>query len=49
MLREIESLSSEEAGAILGIAPASVRQRTHRATLMMTAFVVPEERVEQGS
>jgi RNA polymerase sigma-70 factor (ECF subfamily) len=39
VLREVESLSSEEAGAILGIAPASIRQRTHRATLMMTAFV----------
>jgi RNA polymerase sigma-70 factor (ECF subfamily) len=49
VLREVESLSSEEAGAILGIAPASVRQRTHRATLMMTAFVGRDERVEQGT
>jgi DNA-directed RNA polymerase specialized sigma24 family protein len=45
VLREIEGLPSEEAGAILGIAPASVRQRTHRATLIMTTLLGREERV----
>lgn len=44
VLREIEGLSSEEAGSILGIAPASVRHRAHRATLMMTAFAGREAR-----
>lgn len=34
-LREVESLSSAEVGAILGIAPASIRRRTHRATLVL--------------
>ncbi len=43
LLREIESLSSEEAGAILGIAPDSIRQRTHRATLAMTSFLGRDE------
>jgi RNA polymerase sigma-70 factor (ECF subfamily) len=49
LLRAIESLSSEEAGAVLGIAPASIRQRTHRATVMMTAFLGHDERFDQGT
>jgi DNA-directed RNA polymerase specialized sigma24 family protein len=39
VLQVIESLSSEEAGAILGIAPDSIRQRAHRATLVMTSLL----------
>jgi RNA polymerase sigma-70 factor (ECF subfamily) len=33
VLRDLEELSSEEAGEILGVSPAVVRQRAHRARL----------------
>ena len=39
VLREIEQLSVEEAAAVLGISPESIRQRTHRAFLILTGFL----------
>jgi len=39
VLREIEQLSVEEAAAVLGISPESIRQRTHRASLILTGFL----------
>jgi len=36
VLREIEQLSVEEAAAVLGISPESIRQRVHRASLILT-------------
>jgi RNA polymerase sigma-70 factor, ECF subfamily len=36
VLREIEQLSVGDTAAVLGISPESVRQRTHRASLIMT-------------
>jgi RNA polymerase sigma-70 factor (ECF subfamily) len=39
VLREIEQLSVEEAAAILEISPESVRQRAHRASLILTGFL----------
>jgi RNA polymerase sigma-70 factor (ECF subfamily) len=36
VLRQIEELSVEETAEILGIDPVSVRQRTHRATLVLS-------------
>jgi RNA polymerase sigma-70 factor (ECF subfamily) len=36
LLREIEEVSLADAATILGITPASVRERTHRATLLLT-------------
>ncbi len=38
VLREIEQLSVEEAAAVLGISPESIRQRVHRASLILTGF-----------
>jgi RNA polymerase sigma-70 factor (ECF subfamily) len=35
ILRELEELSANEAAEILGIAPGSIRERTHRATLLL--------------
>ncbi|HEY5147101.1 MAG TPA: sigma-70 family RNA polymerase sigma factor [Polyangiaceae bacterium] len=35
VLRDLEELSAEEAGEILGISPEAVRQRAHRARLKM--------------
>ena len=35
VLRDLEELSSEEAGEILGISPDAVRQRAHRARLRL--------------
>jgi RNA polymerase sigma-70 factor (ECF subfamily) len=35
ILRELEELSANEAAEVLGIAPASIRERTHRATLLL--------------
>jgi RNA polymerase sigma-70 factor (ECF subfamily) len=39
VLREIEQLSIEEAAAVLEISPESIRQRTHRASLILTGFL----------
>jgi RNA polymerase sigma-70 factor, ECF subfamily len=39
VLREIEQLSIEEAAAVLAISPESVRQRAHRASLILTGFL----------
>jgi RNA polymerase sigma-70 factor, ECF subfamily len=35
ILRELEQLSPAQAAAVLGIARASIRERTHRATLLL--------------
>jgi RNA polymerase sigma-70 factor (ECF subfamily) len=37
LLREVEELSFSDAAAVLGIAPASVRERTHAATMMLAS------------
>jgi RNA polymerase sigma-70 factor (ECF subfamily) len=39
VLREIEQLPVEEAAAVLGISPESIRQRAHRASLILTGFL----------
>jgi RNA polymerase sigma-70 factor (ECF subfamily) len=42
VLRDLEGLSSHEAAAVLGITPATVRQRAHRAKLKLrTALLGP--------
>jgi RNA polymerase sigma-70 factor (ECF subfamily) len=37
VLRDLEELSAEEAGEILGVSPETVRQRAHRARLELCA------------
>jgi DNA-directed RNA polymerase specialized sigma24 family protein len=39
VLSEIEQLSLEEAGEILGASPAEVRMRAHRALLCLTCLL----------
>jgi len=39
VLREVEDLPSEEVAAVLGISPAHVRHRVHRASLILTGFL----------
>lgn len=39
VLRVIEELPTEEAAAVLAIPPESVRQRAHRATLILTGYL----------
>jgi len=39
VLRVIEELSTEETAAVLAISPESVRQRAHRATLILTGYL----------
>jgi RNA polymerase sigma-70 factor (ECF subfamily) len=39
VLREIEQIPLAEAADVLGITPASIRERTHRATLMFTGIL----------
>jgi len=39
VLREIEQLSVEDAAAVLGISPESIRQRVHRASLILTGLL----------
>lgn len=39
VLREIEQLSVEDTAAVLAISPESVRQRAHRASLILTGFL----------
>jgi RNA polymerase sigma-70 factor (ECF subfamily) len=39
VLREVEQLSTEEVAAVLGISPAQVRHRVHRASLILTGFL----------
>lgn len=45
LLREAAHLSAEEAAAVLGITPASIRRRTHQATIALMGFVA----VQAGS
>lgn len=44
VLRDLEELPTAEVGEILGLAPAAVRQRVHRARLMLRGFLneIPE-------
>jgi RNA polymerase sigma-70 factor (ECF subfamily) len=42
VLRDLEELSSEEAGEILGISPDAVRQRAHRARLRLRELLGTE-------
>ena len=39
VLRVVEELSTEETAAVLAISPESVRQRAHRATLILTGYL----------
>ncbi|GMU64546.1 MAG: DNA-directed RNA polymerase sigma-70 factor [Acidobacteriota bacterium] len=39
VLRDLEELPTAEVGEILGLAPAAVRQRVHRARLMLRGFL----------
>ena len=39
VLRDLENLSSKEVADVLGIDPAAVRQRVHRARLMLRGFL----------
>ena len=39
MLRDLEELSTAEVADVLGIAPAAVRQRVHRARLMLRGYL----------
>lgn len=41
VLRDLEELSSEEAASILGLTPATVRQRAHRARLRLRERLGP--------
>jgi RNA polymerase sigma-70 factor, ECF subfamily len=44
VLRDLEELPTADVGRMLGLAPAAVRQRVHRARLMLRGFL--SERVE---
>jgi RNA polymerase sigma-70 factor (ECF subfamily) len=39
VLRDLEDLSTEEVAAALGVEPATVRQRVHRARLMLRGYL----------
>jgi RNA polymerase sigma-70 factor (ECF subfamily) len=39
VLRDLEELETAEVGEILGLAPATVRQRVHRARLMLRGYL----------
>ena len=39
VLRDLEELSTAEVGQVLGIEPATVRQRVHRARLMLRGYL----------
>ena len=39
MLRDLEELETAEVAELLGIAPATVRQRVHRARLMLRGYL----------
>lgn len=41
VLRDLEGLSSEEAASVLGLTPATVRQRAHRARLRLKDRLAP--------
>jgi RNA polymerase sigma-70 factor (ECF subfamily) len=47
VLRDLENLSSTEVADVLGIDAAAVRQRVHRARLMLRGFL--EDAVKAGS
>jgi RNA polymerase sigma-70 factor (ECF subfamily) len=42
VLRDLEGLSSHEAAAVLGVSPAAVRQRAHRAKLRLRATLLAQ-------
>jgi RNA polymerase sigma-70 factor (ECF subfamily) len=39
VLRDLEGMTSEEAAGLLGISAATVRQRVHRARLMLRGWL----------
>jgi RNA polymerase sigma-70 factor (ECF subfamily) len=39
VLRDLEELSTAEVAQVLGIDPATVRQRVHRARLMLRGYL----------
>jgi RNA polymerase sigma-70 factor (ECF subfamily) len=39
VLRDLEELSTAEVAQVLGIEPATVRQRVHRARLMLRGYL----------
>jgi RNA polymerase sigma-70 factor (ECF subfamily) len=39
VLRDLEEMDASEVAAILGIEPAAVRQRVHRARLMLRGYL----------
>lgn len=39
VLRDLEELSTAEVGVVLGVEPAAVRQRVHRARLMLRGYL----------
>ncbi len=46
VLRDLEELTTAEVGAILGLAPATVRQRVHRARLMLRGHLSAMEELK---
>ena len=39
VLRDLEEMSTEEVAEVLGLTPAAVRQRVHRARLMLRGYL----------
>ena len=39
VLRDLEELTTSEVANVLGVAPATVRQRVHRARLMLRGYL----------
>jgi DNA-directed RNA polymerase specialized sigma24 family protein len=39
VLRDLEELPTDDVAGMLGLKPATVRQRVHRARLMMRGFL----------
>src|SRR5262249_42723322 len=46
VLRDLEEMSTNEAAEVLGIDPAAVRQRVHRARLMLRGYLNDLARVK---
>jgi DNA-directed RNA polymerase specialized sigma24 family protein len=39
VLRDLEEMSTEEVASALGVTPATVRQRAHRARLILRGYL----------
>jgi DNA-directed RNA polymerase specialized sigma24 family protein len=39
VLRDLEEMETSEVAAVLGLEPAAVRQRVHRARLMLAGYL----------